>query len=223
MRQNPSFAMTDAAELRRVIDDNPWMTLVSQTPDGLVASHYAVLLDEDRDDLTIVGHVGKPDDAIHGLGERELLVIVQGPHGYISPGWYGDVPSVPTWNFVSVHLSGIPEILSPEENLRVLDRLVARFESALPQPRLMWQAPNDEEYVRRLERGTVGFRLTPTKVVAKRKLSQNKSDEVVDTIIAELEAGASPYADPRLSAEMRRAHDAIRAARGGPSTGGVAS
>ncbi|WP_448262861.1 FMN-binding negative transcriptional regulator [Microbacterium aurum] len=223
MRQNPSFAMTDAAELRRVIDDNPWMTLVSQTPDGVVASHYAVLLDEDRDDLTIVGHVGKPDDAIHGLGERELLVIVQGPHGYISPGWYGDVPSVPTWNFVSVHLSGIPEILSPEENLRVLDRLVARFESALPQPRLMWQAPNDEEYVRRLERGTVGFRLTPTKVVAKRKLSQNKSDEVVDTIIAELEAGASPYADPRLSAEMRRAHDAIRAARGGPSTGGVAS
>ncbi|WP_455132389.1 FMN-binding negative transcriptional regulator, partial [Microbacterium aurum] len=213
MRQNPSFAMTDAAELRRVIDDNPWMTLVSQTPDGVVASHYAVLLDEDRDDLTIVGHVGKPDDAIHGLGERELLVIVQGPHGYISPGWYGDVPSVPTWNFVSVHLSGIPEILSPEENLRVLDRLVARFESALPQPRLMWQAPNDEEYVRRLERGTVGFRLTPTKVVAKRKLSQNKSDEVVDTIIAELEAGASPYADPRLSAEMRRAHDAIRAAR----------
>ncbi len=223
MRQNPSFAMTDAAELRRVIDDNPWMTLVSQTPDGLVASHYAVLLDEDRDDLTIVGHVGKPDDAIHGLGERDLLVVVQGPHGYISPGWYGDVPSVPTWNFVSVHLSGIPEILSPEENLRVLDRLVARFESALPQPRLMWQAPNDEEYVRRLERGTVGFRLTPTKVVAKRKLSQNKSDEVVDTIIAELEAGASPYADPRLPAEMRRAHVALRAARGGPSTGGVAS
>lgn len=161
-----------------------------------------------------MGHVGKPDDAIHGLGERELLVVVQGPHGYISPGWYGDVASVPTWNFVSVHLSGVPEVLSPEENLRVLDRLVARFEQSLPQPRLMWQAPNDEEYVRRLERGTVGFRLRPTKVVAKRKLSQNKSDEVVDTIIAELDAGASPYADPRLPDEMRRAHGALRAARG---------
>ena len=96
MRQNPSFAMTDVAELRRVIDANPWMTLVSQGEAGLVASHYAVLLDEERDDLTIVGHVGKPDDAILGLGERELLVIVQGPHGYISPGWYGDEPAVPT-------------------------------------------------------------------------------------------------------------------------------
>lgn len=214
MRQNPSFAMTDVAELRRVIDANPWMTLVSDTDDGLVASHYAVMLDEDRDDLTVVGHVGKPDDAILGLGARELLVVVQGPHGYISPGWYGDVPSVPTWNFVSVHLRGIPELLGPEENLRVLERLVERFERSLPQPRLMWQPPNDEEYVRRLERGTVGFRLVPTSVVAKRKLSQNKPDEVVDAVIAQLDAGASPYADPRLAGEMRRAHATIRAARG---------
>ncbi|GAA3904055.1 FMN-binding negative transcriptional regulator [Microbacterium invictum] len=213
MRQNPSFAMTDVAELRRVIDAHPWMTLVSNTPDGLVASHYAVLLDEDRDDLTIVGHVGRPDDAILGLGEHELLVVVQGPHGYVSPGWYGDVQAVPTWNFVSVHLSGVPELLSTEENLKVLDRLVARFESALPQPRLMWEPPNDEKFVRGLERGTVGFRLTPTKVVAKRKLSQNKPDEMVDTIIAELEAGHGPYTDPRLPAEMRRAHESIRAAR----------
>jgi transcriptional regulator len=208
MRQNPSFAMTDVAELRRLIELNPWTTLVSSTPDGLVASHYAVLLDEDADDLTIVGHVGKPDDLIHGLGERELLVVVQGPHGYVSPGWYGDVASVPTWNFISAHLSGVPEILSRDENLRVLDRLVAHFESRMPEPRMMWERPNDQTYVERLERGTVGFRLTPTRVVAKRKLSQNKSAEVVETVIAEL-SGEGPYANPELAAEMRRARDAM--------------
>ena len=207
MRQNPSFAMTDVTELRRLIDRNPWMTLVSDTPDGLVASHYAVLLDQERDDLTVVGHVGKPDDMIHRLGERELLIVVQGPHGYISPGWYGDVASVPTWNFVSAHLSGIPEVLSPQENLEVLDRLVARFEGRMPEPRLMWERPNDADYVERLERGTVGFRLTPTRVVAKRKLSQNKSADVVETVLAEL-SGDGPYANPALAAEMRRAHDA---------------
>lgn len=208
MRQNPSFAMTDVAEIRRLIDENPWMTLVSSTPDGLVASHYAVLLDEERDDLSIVGHVGKPDDMVHGLGERELLVIVQGPHGYISPGWYSHAQSVPTWNFVSAHLSGVPEVLTPDENLRVLDRLVARFESRLPQPRLMWERPNDATFIERLERGTVGFRLTPTKVVAKRKLSQNKSAEVVETVIAEL-SGTGVYANAALAAEMRRAQDAM--------------
>lgn len=207
MRQNPSFAMTDVAELRRLIDLNPWMTLVSDTADGLMASHYAVLLDEDRDDLTVVGHVGKPDDLIHGLGERELLLVVQGPHGYISPGWYGDVQSVPTWNFVSAHLSGVPQVLEPEENLRVLDRLVERFESRMPEPRRMWERPNDPAFIERLERGTVGFRLTPTRVVAKRKLSQNKTAEVVETIIGELN-GDGPYADRALAEEMRRASDA---------------
>jgi transcriptional regulator len=213
MRQNPSFAMTDVAEIRRLIAQNPWVTLVSSTDSGLVASHYAVLLDDERDDLTIVGHVGKPDDLIHGLGERELLVVVQGPHGYISPGWYGDTPSVPTWNFVSAHLSGIPEILTPDENLRVLDKLVAHFENGMPQPRLLWERPNDPEFVARLERGTVGFRLTPTRVVGKRKLSQNKSDDVVETVIAGLDGGGGAYADARLADEMRRDLEARKAAR----------
>jgi transcriptional regulator len=214
MRQNPSFAMTDVAEIRRLIERHPWATLVSAADEGLVASHYAVLLDDGRDDLTIVGHVGKPDDLVHGLGERELMVVIQGPHGYISPGWYGDVASVPTWNFVSAHLTGVPELLTAEENLRVLDRLVAHFESRTQDPRLMWELPNTPEYIERLEKGTVGFRLTPTKVVAKRKLSQNKTPEVVETIIAEL-SGSGPYADPVLAAEMRRAHDAIAEARRG--------
>ncbi len=196
--------MTDVGEIRRLIDLNPWVTLVSRTDEGLVASHYAVMLDDTRDDLTIVGHVGKPDDAILGLGDRELLVVVQGPHGYITPRWYGDVPAVPTWNFVSAHLSGIPELLSPTENLRVLERLVDHFEGHGDDARGLYAVPNDAAFVERLERGTVGFRLTPTRVTAKRKLSQNRSVEVVETIIQ----GLTAEGRHELSAEMRRAADA---------------
>lgn len=207
MRQNPSFTLADVTEMRRVIDANPWATIMSAADDGLVASHYAVLLDAARDDLTIVGHVGRPDDLIHGMGEREMLVVFQGPHGYVSPGWYGDAAAVPTWNYTAVHLSGVPEILSTEENLAVLDRLVERFESRMPDPRLMWERPNDEAFVRRLEAGTVGFRLTPTRVVGKRKLSQNKPAETIETVIAALDA-EGPYRNPALAGEMRRAQHA---------------
>lgn len=206
MRQNPSFAMTDPTELRRVIEQNPWATLVSDADDGMVASHYVVLLDDDRDDLTVVGHVGRPDDLVHDLGGRELLISFQGPHGYISPGWYGDVAAVPTWNYVSVHLTGVPEILSDEENLRVLERMVDLFENRMPSPRGMWQLPNDEAFVQRMAMGTVGFRLTPTKVVAKRKLSQNKPIEMVEDVLDALE-GSGEYANAELAAEMRRAHE----------------
>ena len=200
MRQNPSFAMTDAGELRRVIDENPWMTLVSATEQGLVASHYAVLLDEDRDDLTVVGHVGKPDDAIHGLGEQELLVIVQGPHGYITPNWYAEGDFIPTWNHVTAHLYGVPELLSAEENFQVLHRLTDHFEQHTPEPRSLHI---DEAYAERIAKGTVGLRIRVTRFDARAKLSQSKSAEVRARIIAGLR-GDGAYADAALAHEMER-------------------
>ena len=203
MRQNPSFVLGDVADIRRLIAENPWVTLVANTANGLAASHYAVVLDPDRDDLTILGHVGRPDEAILELGQGELLVIVQGPHGYISPGWYDAKPAVPTWNYVVAHLSGVPEILSDEENYRVLGALVEHFENRMPEPRLMEGTPENAAYASRISAGTVGFRLTPTRVTGKRKLSQNRPDDTIETIIFELENG-SEYPNPALAAEMRR-------------------
>ena len=203
MRRTPVFTLTDEAELRRLIEQNPWITLVSHTSKGLVASHYAVLLDDTRDELAIVGHVGRPDERLHELGEHEVMVIVQGPHGYISPSWYDADPAVPTWNFTSAHLSGVPEILDADENLRVLDRLVEHFEQHVDAPRLMRGTAADSAYADAISAGTVGFRLVPTLIEAKSKMSQNKPAETVDRIISELE-GDGPYASEALAAEMRR-------------------
>jgi transcriptional regulator len=204
MRKNSVFALTEEAELRRLISANPWITLVSHTSTGLMASHYAVLLDDTRDDLAIVGHVGRPDERLHELGRHEVMVIVQGPHGYISPSWYDSDPAVPTWNFTTVHLSGVPEILDNDENLRVLDRLVEHFEQHLDSPRMMRGTVENSAYADAISAGTVGFRLVPTRIDAKAKLSQNKPHDTVDRIISELE-GDGPYASAALAAEMRRA------------------
>lgn len=212
MRQNPSFTLADPAEIKNLVRANPWATLVSNTSDGLVASHYPVLVDEARDELSIVTHVGRPDEQLLELGSHELLVIIQGPHGYISPGWYDAKPAVPTWNFVVAHLSGMPELLSDEENFRVLGALVDHFEDRMPNPRRMEGTPENAAYAQRISSGTVGVRLTPTKVVAKSKMSQNRPAETVDTIISELE-GDGPYASAALAAEMRRVHERMRAAR----------
>lgn len=212
MRQNPSFALADVEEIKRLIRLNPWATIVSNTAEGLVASHYPVIVDETREELSILTHVGRPDDLLHELGQHELLVVIQGPHGYISPGWYDANPAVPTWNFTAAHLSGVPEILSAEENFAVLGRLVDHFEDRMPEPRRMEGSPQDAAYAQRIQSGTVGLRLTPTKIIAKSKLSQNKPAEIVDRIIGELD-GDGVYASADLAAEMRRVHDRMRAAR----------
>ncbi|MCI0155332.1 FMN-binding negative transcriptional regulator [Leifsonia shinshuensis] len=212
MRQNPSFALGERAEIERIIRENPWGTFVSNASTGLVASHYPVILDDTREELSIVSHVGRPDEQLHELGEHELLVILQGPHGYISSSWYDADPAVPTWNFVAVHLSGVPEILGADENLQVLEKLVDHFERELPNPRQMRGTLEDERYAERISSGTVGLRLTPTKIVAKQKMSQNRPDHIVDSIMTEL-GGDSPYASPALLREMQLVHDRRRAAR----------
>lgn len=212
MRQNPSFALGDPAELKRLVRENPWATFVSNTSNGLVASHYPVILDDTREELALLSHVGRPDEQLHELGEHELLVIVQGPHGYISSSWYDENPAVPTWNFITAHFSGVPELLSDEENLDVLARLVDHFEDELPSPRRMRGTLQDAQYAERIVSGTVGLRLTPTRVVAKQKMSQNRPDHIVDSIITEL-GGDGPYASAGLLREMELVRDRRRSAR----------
>jgi transcriptional regulator len=203
MRHTPAYLLEDENEVRRLIRENPWATIVSNTSNGLVASHYPVVLEEDEPGISIVSHVGRPDEQLHELGQHEVLVIIQGPHGYISPGWYGDVPAVPTWNHVTAHLHGTPEILSDDENYRVLGDLVDYFELRMPQPaRLEY----NEEYARRIVHGTAGFRLRVTRFDARAKLSQTKTPEVIETIIGQLEHGDN-YAQPELAREMRRIRD----------------
>lgn len=214
MRQNPSFTLASDEGVKRLIREHPWMTIVSMTDaSGLVASHYPVLLDEGADGIVLLTHVGRPDEVVHELGSHEVMVIVQGPHGYISPGWYDANPAVPTWNFVTAHLYGTPELLSAEENLRVLEALVDHFEDPMPEPRRMRGTAENGAYADRIAAGTVGLRIPIVRFVAKNKMSQNRPAETVDRIIGELE-GHGPYASPALAAEMRRTHDALRAARG---------
>lgn len=199
MRHTPRYLMTDPAEVKRLVRAHPWATFVSGTANGLVASHYPVLLEEDRDEISVLSHFGRPDDELHELGQHEVLVIVQGPHDYVSSSWYAPGDVVPTWNHVTAHLYGVPEILSEEENYAVLSRLTDHFEQAHPHGRSLAE---DEAGTRRLARGTVGLRLRVARFEARAKLSQNKEPEVLDQITEQLEER-----NPALAQEMRRVRE----------------
>jgi transcriptional regulator len=199
VRPNPIHASADPQFVRDLIVANPWATIVSVNHGRPVASHYPILLDDSTDELAIVTHVGRPDEQIHGFGAAELLVIVQGRHGYISPSWYAPgATRAPTWNFSVAHCYGVPEILSPEENLRVLTRLVDHFERHVEHPVAL-----DGETGARLSPGTVGIRVPITRFECKRKLSQDKDEVSRRQVIAALRA-AGPYSHPELADEMER-------------------
>lgn len=196
MRNALSYMMTDPEEVKRLIRGNPWATFVSHTSNGLIASHYPVLLDENAEGITILSHFGRPDEKLHELGEHEMLVIIQGPHDYVSASWYEPGDLVATWNHVTAHLYGIPEILSEEENYQVLSRLTDHFEQHYPGGRSLAE---NEAGTRRAAKGTVGLRMRITRFDARAKLSQNKTPEIAERITAEFDER-----NPGLAAEMRR-------------------
>jgi transcriptional regulator len=199
IRENPAFATDDVDVVRQLIRESPWATLVSHHDGGLVASHYPILLDEDSPELAVVSHVGKPDEELHGLGRHEVLLIVQGRHGYVSPSWYApEDPPIPTWNFTVAHCYGTPEVLEADANLRVLTRLTEHFERRVQNPALL-----DPEFGARVARGTVGYRMAITRFVCKVKLSQNRSPDTRRRVIAALRE-PGPYHHPELAAEMER-------------------
>jgi transcriptional regulator len=203
MRPTPAFADEDPAVVRELIRENPWAILVSEgNGGGPVASHCPILLDEEAAGLAVLTHLGKPDDQLHGLGARELLLIVQGRHGYVSPSWYPPGPGrVPTWNFSVAHCYGVPEILGEAENLAVLTRLVEHFEREVEAPALL-----DPESGAKIATGTVGIRLPISRFVCKRKLSQNKDDVTRRKVIAALRE-PGPHSHPGLAADMERVSD----------------
>jgi transcriptional regulator len=203
MRNTPYSTITDPNEVKRLIRENPWATIVSHTANGIVASHYPVILEEGANGISIVSHVGRPDERNHELGQHEVLVIIQGAHGYVSPGWYENSEFVPTWNHVTAHLYGTPQILSDEENFAVLSNLVDHFEQRMPDPVSL---TIDEDAARHIATGTVGIRIPITRFEARFKLSQNKKPEVRERIISALE-GDGPYSDSVLAKEMRRIDD----------------
>ena len=183
MRHNPDTVLSDDDVVKGVIRRNPWATMISHGDDGLVASHYPFLLDETAEDIVLLSHVGRPDEELHQLGTREVLVVFEGPNGYVSPSWYGTSPAVPTWNFVAVHCHGTPEVLDTDTNLDVLERLVDYFEAPLPEPFRLRRDAENSDYADRLVSGTVGFSLRVERYEAKDKMSQDKPPEVVERVI----------------------------------------
>jgi transcriptional regulator len=205
MRHNPHHAVDDARVVRALIEANPWATLVSNGGDGLVASHCPVLVDDASAELAVLTHVGRPDEQLHDFGAREVLLIVAGPHGYISPSWYGErAVAAPTWNFSVAHCYGVPQMLDGEENLRALTRLVERFERHVEAPVML-----DQQLGARLAAGTVGVRVPIARFVCKVKMSQDKDPRSQQQVLAALEA-PGPYSNAALAQEMRLALSVTR-------------
>jgi len=138
-------------------------------------------------------------------GQSQALVIFQGPHAYISPSWYETHPSVPTWNYTTAHIYGIPRLLEDGPAMRqMLEALVINHEQHRDPA---WRMELPEDYLHSMMQSIVAFEIPIERIEGKFKLNQNRSDVDQESVIAHL-AQSRSVLDRETAQVMadRRAH-----------------
>jgi transcriptional regulator len=180
------FRVRDHASAIAFMRANPFAILISTTDAGPFATHVPLVIRETAEQIVIRGHVAKANPHWKHLEhEPRCLTIFHGAHAYISPTNYATHENVPTWNYGAVHVYGNARTCSaPDELLTVLHDLIPMFEPAYAD---QW-ASLTPAYRERMLSHIVGFEIAVTQIEAKFKLSQNRTKEEQQNIIASLNA-----------------------------------
>ena len=211
MYRTAAFDVADLDTLHRLMRSAGAAHLVaSRSPDaggGLDSSVLPMLLDTGPHDGplgTLRGHLARANPQWRDADpDVEALVIFAGSDAYVSPSWYpskqGSGKVVPTWNYEVVHAHGRLSVHDDVDWLRAfVTRLTDHHEAGRPEPWAVTDAP--EQYVAAMLKGIVGVEVRITRLEGKRKLSQNRPDDVA-AVQAAL-AGGSP-GEQAVAAAMR--------------------
>jgi transcriptional regulator len=190
---NPrSYRVESAATLHALIGEHSFGTLVSHGPTGLIATHLPFMIDPARGpDGTLVAHMARANPQwTTWTDETSVLAIFQGPHSYISPGWYEQQETVPTWNYAAVHAYGVPRLVHDPEQLRpMVMSLMERHES---HARSGWDPGLMESVMDRELKAIVGFEIPIDRIEGKLKFNQNRSRADQLSVVNALSSSTDP-------------------------------
>jgi transcriptional regulator len=180
------FRKDDPDTLFSFIEQYAFGTLVSTGSKGLHVSHIPFLPERDGGKVRLLGHVARGNPQWEALeGADHVLAIFNGPHAYVSPGWYQNHPAVPTWNYAVVHAHGKARLMDEAQLHDLVVRLSNTYEAGRPKP---WKATElPAEFVGNLLKAIVGFEIEVERLEGKFKLSQNRPAEI-PRVIEALEA-----------------------------------
>lgn len=208
----PAYAEHDLTLLQTRMREWSFATLVTHGARGLNATHLPFLLEtEDGNGQgTLITHLARANAQFQDLqAGAQALVIFQGPHAFISPSWYVNQQTFPTWNYTAIHVQGQPTLIEgPEDVLAILQRTVALYDTPVggtwTLPAMPWTL------VEPRLRAISGVRIPIETIEGKMKLNQDKTVADRLGVIAALESQAGEQA--REVARLIREQPAMREA-----------
>ena len=179
--------------------------LVTATEQGILATMLPLIYEPSIGEHgALHGHLARnnPQWSEPALGES--LVILQGADAYVSPSWYASKAEhgrvVPTWNYSTAHVYG--ELVVHEDAAWLGDhvrRLTDVHEAGSDRPWSVDDAP--ERFISGQLRAIVGVELIISRIEAKTKLSQNRTDADISGVVA----GLQTVGQRQVAGEVERA------------------
>lgn len=178
---------TDRNKILEFIKRFSFGTIVTSKDKLPTATHLPFLIEERDDKIFLISHFAKANKQWQDINENVLVIFTE-PHAYISPKFYEKLQNVPTWNYISVHCYGRGKILDNfNDALKVLEKTINFFDDKY---RSQWESL-DEKYRNGLIGGITAFEIEVTEIQAKKKLSQNKTENERKNIVEAFEKAAT--------------------------------
>ena len=177
---------------RQIMQAHSWALLTTADEEGApFATHLSLLWQDDGSPHgSLIGHMARANTHWRLFARpAQSLALFWGPHAYVSPTWYTPGVKVPTWNYVTVHAYGRPQIIEATAGvLEVLARLARAYEGSGADSWSLDRLPPGNAEAQ--ARGIVAFRMPLARIETKLKLSQNRDPADRQRVIARLEAEA---------------------------------
>lgn len=167
-----SFGWDDVPAMRDFARRVAFAHIFTGTPEGPMVAHAPLLV---GDDGAVRFHLARGNRIAKHLAGARILASVAADDFYVSPDWYADKDSVPTWDYIAVEIEGDARALDEGELIAQLDGLSAEHEARLA-PKTPWT--RDKMTGGRFEAmlpAIRGFAIDVPLWRGTRKLSQNRS------------------------------------------------
>lgn len=174
---------TDKDEIVAFMKQFSFATIITAKDNFPTATHLPFLITIKDDNIILTSHFARANEHWQDIENNKVLVIFSEPHAYISTKNYDKELEVPTWNYISIHAYGQGKIITEKEKtFEVLKATIDNYESSFRQ---QWDN-FPEEYKLKMSKGIIAFEIIITDLQAKKKLSQNRTDNEKKKIIETL-------------------------------------
>ncbi len=182
------FKEQDKQTIRDFMEANPFAFLTGSFASGKqVATQIPVLFEERDGELYLQGHIMRNTDHHKALIENpNALVVFTGPSTYVSASWYTNPQIGSTWNYMSVHISGHVNFMTPDELTQFMRAFTLKFEKGNTDSLTIYDNLPDT-FLSKMMPAIVGFEIKAEKIDNVFKLSQNRDEKSYLNIISKLE------------------------------------